>query len=245
MRAADTLFIDKGGVLVDNERLSGQWRRLLGEFFPPRLGRSAEDWGRANRVALPRQIARWESAAQTGTGPANIRGWFNYDGRQWLYDMCDDLALPRPRPVIADSLAAEALRYVKSRLIFDAPRTIERLRALRRRGLVLHMTSGDTSDDLEVYLAQIGSRDIFDRVYGSDLVNTWKTSVSYYRAILAETGADPRRTYVIDDSPRAIGWAEECGMRGFLVTQTAVEDFEIGVLRTFDEVERALDATSG
>ncbi len=242
MRAADTLFIDKGGVLVDNAQLSGQWQRLLGEFLPSRLGRSPEDWARANRVALGRQIARWEAAAATATGPADVRGWFDRDGRQWLYDMCDDLAVSRPRADAADALAAEAVRHVKAGLSFDTPHTLDRLRALRRRGLVLHMTSGDASDDLELYLRQIGARDLFGQVYGSDLVNTWKSSGAYYRAILAETGADPRRTWVIDDSPRAIGWGEECGMRGFLVTHAAGEDFEAGVLRTFDEVERALDA---
>jgi FMN phosphatase YigB (HAD superfamily) len=240
VRAADTLFIDKGGVLVDNDQLAGQWQRLLGEFFAPRLGRSAEEWARANRIALPRQIERWETAAETGIGPADVRGWFNHDGRQWLYDMCDDIGVARPRPGIADALAAEAVRYVKSGLSFDAPHIVDRLRALGGRGLVLHMTSGDASDDLEAYLAQIDSRDIFDRVYGSDLVNTWKTSVAYYRAILAETRAEPRRTWVIDDSPRAVSWAEECGMRGFLVRHAAGEGFEAGVLRTFDELERAL-----
>jgi HAD superfamily hydrolase (TIGR01509 family) len=242
VKPVDTLFIDKGGVLVDNEQQSGQWQRLLGGFFPSRLGRTADEWARANRIALPRQIARWETAAAMGTGPADIRGWFSNDGRQWLYDMCDELGVPRPRPEIADGLAADAVRHVKTRLVFDAPRTLDRLRALRGRGLVLHMTSGDASEDLEPYLAQIGARDVFDRVYGSDLVNTWKTSVAYYRAIVADTGADPRRTWVIDDSPRAIEWAQQCGMRGFLVTHPPGEEFEAGVLRALDQLERALGA---
>ncbi len=244
MRAVDTLFIDKGGVLVDNEQLAAQWQHLLGEFFPPRLGRSAEEWARANRIALPRQIERWETAAGTGIGPADSRGWFDHDGRRWLFDMCDELAVARPSADDADALARDAVRHVKDRLAFDAPRVVGRLRALRERGLVLHMTSGDASDDLESYLAQIGSRDIFDRVYGSDLVNTWKTTAAYYRAILIETRSDPRRTWVIDDSPRAVSWAEECGMRGFLVMHIAGEPFEAGVLRTLDEIERAVESAT-
>ncbi|HYR94092.1 MAG TPA: HAD family hydrolase [Methylomirabilota bacterium] len=242
MKLVDTLFIDKGGVLVDNEQLAGQWQRLLGGFFPPRLGRTADEWARANRLVLPRQVERWETAAATGVGPKDVLGWFDHDGRQWLYDMCDEIGVSRPRGDIADTLAAEAVRHVKAGLAFDAPRTVDRLRALKGRGLVLHMTSGDAAEDLESYLAHIGARDVFDHVYGSDLVNTWKTSVAYYRAILADTGADPRRTWVIDDSPRAIAWAEQCGMRGFLVSHPSGEEFEAGVLRALDELERALGA---
>src|SRR5437867_122135 len=37
------------------------------------------------------------------------------------------------------------------------------------------------------------ARDLFDRVYGSALVNTWKFGPEYYRAVLAESGVDPDR----------------------------------------------------
>lgn len=36
-----TIFVDDGGVMNDNRLRAPQWRRLLGEFFPPRLGGSA------------------------------------------------------------------------------------------------------------------------------------------------------------------------------------------------------------
>jgi len=38
MAKITTLFIDKGGVLIDNTVLSPQYRRLLGEFLPTELG---------------------------------------------------------------------------------------------------------------------------------------------------------------------------------------------------------------
>jgi hypothetical protein len=38
------VFLDDGGVLNDNERRAPEWRRLLGEFFAPRLGGTPEAW---------------------------------------------------------------------------------------------------------------------------------------------------------------------------------------------------------
>jgi HAD superfamily hydrolase (TIGR01509 family) len=84
------------------------------------------------------------------------------------------------------------------------------------------------------------ARDVFDRVYGSDLLNVWKSSAAYYRVILADTGIDPATALVIDDSPRAIEWAAECGLGGVLVRRRADEPFESSVLRAIDEVDALL-----
>jgi len=52
MSQITTLFIDKGGVLVDNSVLSAEFRRLLGEYLPTRLGgRSDCVGGREHRRA--------------------------------------------------------------------------------------------------------------------------------------------------------------------------------------------------
>jgi len=235
-----TLFIDKGGVLVNNDTLSAQYRRLLGDFLAPRLGRTPAAWSAANIPAFDRQLTRWKSAATAASGPADVAGWFEHDAREWLWDMCDEAGVPRPLETGADRIAREALAHVREHLAIEVPRVIGALRALRARGLTLHVASGDAHADLVQYLETIGARDIFDRVYGADLVNTWKLSPAYYRAILADSGVDPRRAFVIDDSRHAIAWAAECGLRGFLVERGAGEDFEDAVLRTFGEVEGAL-----
>jgi FMN phosphatase YigB (HAD superfamily) len=80
-----------------------------------------------------------------------------------------------------------------------------------------------------------------DRVYGSDLLNAWKSSAAYYRAILADTRTDPTTAVVVDDSDRAIEWAAECGLRGVLVQRQEGEPFESAVLRVFDEVGQLID----
>src|SRR5207247_2197699 len=76
---------------------------------------------------------------------------------------------------------------------------------------------GDQHTDLVGYLDTMGTRELFGRVYGSDLLNVWKAGPAYYRAILADIETDPATALVIDDSDRAIAWAGECGVRGVLV----------------------------
>lgn len=236
------LFVDKGGVLIDNaEDLGPQWRRLIGEFLSRRLGGSAVSWGDANVPAFEKQLERWR-AEMAKRGPADIRGFFAKDARQWFLDMCDAVGLARPADEDAKRIAADTIAYVKAHLEIRPPRKgLLALRALKRRGLVLHMASGDSHDELIEFLEQIGARELFDRVYGSDIVNTWKFGPEYYRAVLADSGVDADRAAVVDDSPKAIAWAHECGLRAFLVARGGGEEFDDAVARTFDEVARAVD----
>jgi FMN phosphatase YigB (HAD superfamily) len=83
----------------------------------------------------------------------------------------------------------------------------------------------------------MGTLDFFDRVYGSDLINVWKSSPAYYRAILADTKTEAANALVIDDSDNATRWAAECGLRGVQVRRQAGEPFEDAVMRAFDEVD--------
>src|SRR5207248_2662913 len=154
-----TLFIDKGGVLIDNTTLSPQYRRLLGEFLPTELGGDPDAWANANAGAASRAFARYRRAPLTAP-PTSIRDWYADDGPPW--------------------------------------------------------------------------------VYGSDLLNVWKSSPAYYQAILADTATDPGAAVVVDDSERAIAWAAECGLRGVQVRRQAGEPFEDSVLRAFDEVSALL-----
>ncbi len=240
MSPIEALFVDKGGVLLDNPVLSAQWRRLVGEFLAPRLGGSREAWGAANVPAFEREWARFLAAASAG-GPPDIRGFFANDRRQWFLDMCDGVGVARPPDDVAEVIAADTVRYVRAHLDIPVPRVLDALRALRGRGIVLHIASADAHDELVEFLERIGARELFDRVYGSDLVNAWKFGPAYYRAVLADSGVDPARAAVIDDSPQALGWARECGLRGFLVERQDGEGFDDAVGRTFEEVARAID----
>ncbi len=127
--------------------------------------------------------------------------------------------------------------YVRRWVDIRAARIVERLRDFHRRGLKLHVASGDQHADLVGYLETMNARELFDRVYGSDLVNVWKQSPAYYRAILSDTRTDPAEAAVVDDSERAIEWAAACGLRGVLVRHQDGELFESSVLHALDEVE--------
>jgi FMN phosphatase YigB (HAD superfamily) len=239
MAKITTLFVDKGGVLVNNDELGAQYQRLIAEYLPRILGGTGGGWADANVWAFDRQWARWQEATRTTSG-GNIREWFEADAANWLYDMCEMVGVERPPAHDATHIANETLRYVRERVGIKVPAIVERLRALRQRGVTLHMASGDAHEDLVEYLRAIDARDIFDRVYGSDLLNVWKSSAAYYLAILADTRIDPKTALVIDDSERAIGWAGECGLRGVLVRRNEGEAFEAAVLRAFDEVDEIL-----
>ena len=102
------------------------------------------------------------------------------------------------------------------------------------------MASGDQHADLVGYLDTLGTLELFDRVYGSDLLNVWKSSAAYYRAILADTRTDAANAVVVDDSETATRWAAEAGLRGVVVRRGAAERFEDSVLRAFDEVSALL-----
>jgi FMN phosphatase YigB (HAD superfamily) len=240
MTKITTLFIDKGGVLVDNTVLGAQYQRLIGEYLPKVLGGTSGSWADANVWAFDRQLERWAEGSRSSP-TMNIRQWFADDARNWLHDMCDMVSLPRPPAEEADRIAVETLRYVRENVGIAVPRIVGRLRELRSRGLTLHVASGDAHEDLVEYLRAIDARDLFDRVYGTDLLNVWKSGPAYYRAILADTGVDPSRAIVIDDSERAIGWAAECGLRGVVVRRADGEPFETAAIRAFDEVQRLVE----
>jgi phosphoglycolate phosphatase-like HAD superfamily hydrolase len=239
MAKITTLLIDKGGVLVDNTMLSPQYRRLLGEFLPTELGGDSKGWANANVGAASRAFARYQQAYLTAPS-TSIRDWYAEDVRRWLYEMCDEVGRPRPPAAQADRIANAAHEYVRRRVDIEAPRIIERLRRFHERGLTLHVASGDQHSDLVGYLETMGTLEFFDRVYGSDLINVWKSSAAYYRAILADTATEAANAVVVDDSERAIGWAGDCGLRGVLVRRQAGESFEDSVLRAFDEVNALL-----
>lgn len=235
-----TLFIDKGGVLVNNGELGAQYQRLIGEYLPRILGGEPAGWAKANVWAFDQQWARWEAATRS-PATMTIREWFDSDAANWLYDMCEMVRIPRPPKKDAMRIANDTLRYVRERVGIKVPAIIGRLRALQQRGVTLHIASGDAHEDLVEYLRAINARDLFDRVYGSDLLNVWKSSPAYYRAILADTRTDPTTAVVVDDSDRAIEWAAECGLRGVLVQRQEGEPFESAVFRAFDEVERLIE----
>jgi len=207
------VFIDDGGVLNDNDRRAPQWRRLLGEYFVPRLGGTAEAWALANVGAFERSWARYLAYLGSVGTRGGIERWIRADRGLWLADMCEQVGVATPRDPIAAAVAAGA--WVSERVRADIPGAIDAVRALAARGVVMHTASGGLSWELEPYLQAMGIRECFDRLYGPDLVDTHKNGPHYYAAILADADTDPESAAVVDDAETSRTWARAAGLRTY------------------------------
>jgi len=207
------VFIDDGGVLNDNEARAPQWRRLLGEYLAPRLGGTREAWAAANVGAFERSWARYVAHVESVGDARGIERWIRDDRRRWLIDMCEQVGVSAPDDAQACALAAGA--WVSERVRADVPGAIETVRWLGDRGLVLHTASGALSWELEPYLRGMGIHERFDRLYGPDLVDTYKNGPHFYDALLRDSGARVDESVVVDDGEKMRSWAGSLGLRTF------------------------------
>lgn len=209
------LFIDDGNVMNENSRRAAQWQYLVGEFFAPLLGGTQEAWQAANRVVAdglfePESLRRRVEAAVDYEDFDRAYQW------DWLDGMCKLVGVPTP----ADEwlpLTHRATTYICSRVHTAFPGVVEALRRLRQQGYLLHTASGESSLQLEGYLAAMGVRDCFGTLYGPDLVNTLKERPDYYERVFAAAGVTPDDAIVVDDSPWALMRAAQLGARTILI----------------------------
>ncbi|MFN8472097.1 MAG: HAD-IA family hydrolase [Anaerolineae bacterium] len=217
-----TIFVDDGGVMNDNRLRAPQWRRLLGDFFPPRLGGSAEGWAEANRVyteGLWNTGRTWAdySSELWQQGGESYEGFHRLHQIMWLHGMCRLLDLPLPPDDEAVALADAANAYITPRVQAAPPGVVEALQALKDDGYTLHTASGERSCDLDGYLTGMGVRECFGRLYGSDLVDCLKDGPEYYRRILADSGVAPSDAVFVDDQLAVVDWIREVGACSILV----------------------------
>ncbi|HET9493027.1 MAG TPA: hypothetical protein VFR15_02235, partial [Chloroflexia bacterium] len=93
----------------------------------------------------------------------------------------------------------------------------EAIRMLHQRGYTLHSSSGASSEMMSTYLETMDSRPYFTRLYGPDLVDTFKAGPRFYERIFADSGVAPAEALVLDDNPEVLGWASDVGARTLLV----------------------------
>lgn len=210
------LFVDDGGVLNDNERRGGEWRRLCGEFFAPRLGGTPEAWAAANAAVFPGAWERYLAHVRGATG--GVRPYFQVEDRRWLREMCAAVGVETD-PDEIDDLVDASHRYITRNVASAFPDASQAMRDVARAGIALHTASGGTAPQLDGYLRAMGLRELFDRLYGVDLVDRFKSGPHYYEAILADSRVDPAEAAVVDDSGDALDWAASCGLRTIHVTR--------------------------
>jgi HAD superfamily hydrolase (TIGR01509 family) len=238
------LFIDDGGVMNDNAVRGPQWQALVGEFFAPRLGGEPANWSEANRRVVPALWDQFPVLVGDADGEDFAAAHRGYE-LDWLRVMCEYVGLEPPaREDEQLSLAREAALYITRRVRSAFPGADSALRRLHGAGYVLHTASGEVSWELDGYVSAMGVRDRFRRLYGPDLVNTPKASPEYYRRIIADAGVEPRQSIVVDDSPRALGWARAAGALTVLVSAEGEGDGAHAV-RSLAELPDFLEALAG
>jgi len=212
------LFIDNGGVITDSSSLPPQYRRLVGEFFVPRLGGTAEAWGEANTATFPEvwgrfvgRLEKWDATSQDLSREAEL--WY----LDWFRSMCVVLNIHGPA---ADEdcieLAAACLGWIENRVDAVYAGAVEALDKLGL-GFSLYSASDGLSYRLAPYFARLGIDRHFRTLYGPDLVNMPKQVDAYYPRIFEHAGVDPASVLVVDDSPMALHRARKAGARTVLV----------------------------
>jgi FMN phosphatase YigB (HAD superfamily) len=203
------VFLDDGGVLNDNDRRAPEWRRLLGEFFAPRLGGTPEAWGEANRAVFEGIWQDWERLRERGEEAGS--DWWPSQNPRWLAGMCERVGVPVSADVLGTVKASHA--YVMAHIECAYPDAAPAMRAMHARGLTLHLASGGQTYELEPYMRRMGVWDLIDRPYGADLLGVNKTSRRYYERIIAHSGVDPRGAVVVDSHAEPLEWAASAGFR--------------------------------
>ena len=234
------VLLDDGGVMNDNSVRGGQWQRLVGEYFAPRLGGAPGAWAAANKAVIDRLMAAggWDGLMRAAPDYAAYEE--NYFVR-WLTEMCAEVGVPAPPVVdcVAQGVAAET--YIIPRVWSAFPGAVDAIRTLSAAGYTLHTASGGGSRLLGMYLEAMGVRACFGRLYGSDLIETFKIAPDYYARILADLALPAEAALFVDDSPRALSWAAEVGARTLLVAESDAGGFKrVGSLAEVPEYLRKM-----
>lgn len=229
------IFLDDGGVLNDNAVRGIQWPALVAEFFPPILGGDPAAWAEANRVAVPILWQNYPTLLGTH-GPSRdfLEEHRRYD-LDWLQVMAERVGVSLPAS--ADErlkLSRDAAIYITRRIRAAFPGAVAAIRELHESGYILRTASGGASWEIEGYVEGMGVREHFHTLYGPDFVGISKGGPEYYHAIFEHARVDPAEALVVDDSPRAVGWATAAGARALLVDREGIRGE--GVVHSLAEV---------
>ncbi len=212
--SALNIFLDDGGVITDKQQRAAEFGRLVGVYFVPLLGGTAEAWTRAHSAVVDR-LADPQSASALAA--ADFVGFYRAYQLRWVAGMCELLSLPTPPEEECLDLASRALGWITRRIQAALPGAVEAIRLLHRQGYALHTASGACSLELVGALEGMGVRHCFGRLYGADLINTFKEGPEYYARLFADAGVQPEGALVVDDSPDATRWAAQLGVRTVLI----------------------------
>lgn len=210
------VFIDDGDVMSDNTLREKQWRRLIGEFFVPRLGGDYTSWAEANRAVF---TDLWEMVS-AGPGDEPFKQWWDRYQAQWMRGMADRVGVSAPEPdAECTVLAREVSEFVTKNVRSAYPGAIDAIKTMSDRGLQLFTASNEVSWELNGYLTGMGVRNRFISLYGPDLVDADKHSDHYYSRIFEDAGVNPSNAVVIDNWAEYLDRAAATGATTFQVSE--------------------------
>jgi HAD superfamily hydrolase (TIGR01509 family) len=214
------IFLDDGGVMNDPRVRRVQWPRMVAEFFVPKLGGTPEAWTAANNQVITRILDAdpWQARLRAALDYVSFDRHYQIDWVRW---MCELVGVAAPTDEDCVALGHAAYSAITPRVRAAFPGVVAAIRALRQQGYVLHTASGESSKDLDGYLQGMGVRECFDRLYGPDLLDTFKDGPRFYQRIFADAGVEPRNALVVDDTATAAGWAAQAGAQTVLISAAA------------------------
>lgn len=223
----------------DNRLRAPEWRRLVGEFFAPRLGGSAEKWSEANGL-LAEGVWQRAMLEQARLGLVDTyEAWSRYYQTEWLRAMAGHVGVELPRD--EDDLlglAVEAAKFATLNCRSAYPDAPGAVTALAEAGFALNTASGEDSSDLDGYLSSMGVRHYFGHLFGPDLVNAFKSTPVYYERAFKKAEVNPGVCLVVDDSPQVLKWAAEAGALTVLVDRQGrrPSGYDLPAISALDEL---------
>lgn len=217
-----SIFLDLGGVIYDKDRQVGQRGALVGGCFMELLGGTQEAWAFAHQVVSAR-LEKWEDVYGP---PADFVSFYRSYQLCWIRGMCELVGMLAPDEEECLALAFRAIASITCRVQAALPGAVEAIRVLHHKGYPLHMASGSCSLELAGYLSGMGVRHCFGRLYGADLINTFKEGPEFYERLFADAGIRPAEALVVDDSPLVINWAAQAGAKTVLVSASSHPEIE-------------------
>lgn len=212
------VFLDLGGVIVEKEQQIAQWNKLVGECFVKLLGGRASAWTAAHQV-VSIHLSNWEEVV--GQAPADFVSFYRDYQLRWVRGMCELVGMPLPPEEECVLLAYQAIGSITSRIHAAKPGAVETIHLLYQQGYLLHLASGTCSRELSGYLEAMGVRHCFGRLYGADLINTFKEGPAYYERLFADVGTNPTEAVIVDDGLQALQWAAQTGARTVLISPSS------------------------
>jgi HAD superfamily hydrolase (TIGR01509 family) len=208
------VFLDVGGVIIEKEQQMAQWNQLVGACFVQLLGGQASAWTDAHQT-VSTHLSNWEEA--TGQARADFLSFYRDYQLRWVRGMGELVGKPLPAEEGCIQLAYQAIGLITARIHAALPGATEAIRLLHQQGYPLHLASGACSRELSGYLEAMGIRHCFGRLYGADLINTFKEGPAYYERLFADVGITPTEAMVVDDDLQVLQWAAQTGARTVLI----------------------------